>query len=115
MSYEKIVLVVFVFSVVVVFFGVGIIIKIVFFILSIVYLLLIVLIILVFFNEKIKNDNVYKGVVYMLLFVSILIVIFSYGVVVLVVNFLFFNLLGFNWVVLVIIVGIIGNFILLKS
>ncbi|WP_131072459.1 branched-chain amino acid transport system II carrier protein [Clostridioides difficile] len=115
LSYEKIVLAVSVFSAVVASFGVGTIIKIASPILSIVYPPSIVLIILAFFNEKIKNDNVYKGAVYMSLLVSILTVISSYGVAVPVVNSLPLNSLGFNWVVPVIIAGIIGNFIPSKS
>lgn len=115
LSYEKIVLAVSVFSAVVASFGVGTIIKIASPILSIVYPPSIVLIILAFFNEKIKNDNVYKGAVYMSLLVSILTVISSYGVAVPVVNSLPLSSLGFNWVVPVIIAGIIGNFIPSKS
>lgn len=80
-----------------------------------VYLVIIILVILVLFSNKIKNNNVFKCVVYMVLLVSVLIVVISFGVKIFLVNSLLFVLLGFNWIVLVVIVGIIGNFILFKS
>ena len=91
--------------------GVGAIIKFASPILSIVYPPTIVLIVLAFFTEKIENDNVYKFATYMSLIISTLTVLQSYGVNVPFINSLPFAPLGFNWVVPVIIAGIIGNFV----
>ena len=110
-SYGKIVLAVCIFSACMASIGVGAIIKFASPILSIVYPPTIVLIVLAFFTEKIENDNVYKFATYMSLIISTLTVLQSYGVNVPFINSLQFAPLGFNWVVPVIIAGIIGNFV----
>ncbi|WP_414698717.1 branched-chain amino acid transport system II carrier protein [Peptacetobacter sp. AB845] len=110
-SYGKIVLAVCVFSACMASIGVGAIIKFASPILSIVYPPTIVLIVLAFFNEKIENDNVYKFATYMSLIISSLTVLQSYGVNVPFINSLPFAPLGFNWIVPVIIAGLIGNFV----
>ena len=110
-SYGKIVLAVCIFSACMASIGVGAIIKFASPILSIVYPPTIVLIVLAFFNEKIENDNVYKFATYMSLIISTLTVLQSYGVNVPFINSLPFAPLGFNWIVPVIIAGIIGNFV----
>ena len=110
-SYGKIVLAVCVFSACMASIGVGAIIKFASPILSIVYPPTIVLIVLAFFNEKIENDNVYKFATYMSLIISTLTVLQSYGVNVPFINSLPFAPLGFNWVVPVIVAGLIGNFV----
>ena len=110
-SYGKIVLAVCIFSACMASIGVGAIIKFASPILSIVYPPTIVLIVLAFFTEKIENDNVYKFATYMSLIISTLTVLQSYGVNVPFINSLPFAPLGFNWVVPVIIAGIIGNFV----
>ncbi|GAA0228758.1 branched-chain amino acid transport system II carrier protein [Metaclostridioides mangenotii] len=114
-TYEKVVLAVCIFSAVVASMGVGNIIKLASPVLSVVYPPSIVLIILAFFTEKIKNDNVFKFSVYMSLVVSIATVLTTYGVSIPILKVLPFESLGFNWVVPVIIAGIIGNFVPSKS
>lgn len=114
-TYEKVVLAVCIFSAVVASMGVGNIIKLASPVLSVVYPPSIVLIILAFFTEKIKNDNVFKFSVYMSLVISIATVLTTYGVSIPILKVLPFESLGFNWVVPVIIAGIIGNFVPSKS
>lgn len=114
-SYEKVVLAVCIFSAAVASMGVGNIIKLASPVLSVVYPPSIVLIVLAFFTEKIRNDNVFKFSVYMSLIISIGTVISGYGVNVPFVNSLPFHELGFNWIVPVLIAGIIGAFVPSKS
>ncbi|MDR0879841.1 MAG: branched-chain amino acid transport system II carrier protein [Clostridioides sp.] len=115
-SYERVVLAVCIFSAVVASMGVGRIIKVAAPILSIVYPPSIVLIVLAFFNEKIKNDNIYKAAVYMALLISVLGVVESqFGVKVPIIDTLPLHSLGFNWVVPVLIAGVVGKFIPYKK
>ncbi|MDR0879840.1 MAG: branched-chain amino acid transport system II carrier protein [Clostridioides sp.] len=114
-SYEKVVLAVCVFSAVVSSLGVGMIIKLASPILAIVYPPSIVLIVLAFFNEKIKNDNIYKGAVYMALLISVLGVAEGFGVKVPFINSLPLHNVGFNWLVPVIVGGVVGKFIPCKN
>ncbi|WP_300279976.1 branched-chain amino acid transport system II carrier protein [Peptacetobacter sp.] len=115
LKYKTVVLCVCVFSACMASIGVGGIIKVAGPVLSIVYPPTIVLVILAFFSEKIKNDNVYKFTVYTSLVVSILTVIQSYGVTVPFLDYLPLKEFGFNWVVPVIIFGIIGYFVPSKN
>jgi len=114
-TYEKVVLAVCIFSAAVASMGVGNIIKLASPVLSVVYPPSIVLIILAFFTEKIRNDNVFKFSVYMSLIISIATVLTGYGINVPLVESLPLHELGFNWVVPVVIAGIIGNFVPSKS
>ena len=111
LKYEHIVIGICVFSAVVSNLGVSNIIKYSAPILSMVYPATVTLIILALFGEKISNDNVFKAATYMALFISILTVIDSMGVKISVIHLLPLDSLGFNWVVPVLIAGIIGNFI----
>lgn len=114
-KYETIVIGVCIFSAVVANFGVSAIIKFAAPILSVIYPATIVLVLMTLFNSKIKNDNAFKWATYVALIVSILTVISSYGVNIPIINELPFAPLGFNWIVPVIIAGIIGNFIPSKN
>lgn len=67
------------------------------------------------FNSKIKNDNAFKCATYVALIVSVLTVLSSKGINIPLINELPFANLGFNWIVPVVIAGIIGNFIPSKS
>lgn len=111
LKYEHIVIGICVFSAVVSNLGVSNIIKYSAPILSIVYPATVTLIILALFGEKISNDNVFKAATYMALFISILTVIDSMSVKIPAIHLLPLDSLGFNWIVPVLIAGIIGNFI----
>ena len=111
LKYKTVVLAVCIFSACMASIGVGGIIKVASPVLSIVYPPTIVLVILAFFTEKIQNDNVYKFAVYTSLIVSILTVIQSYGVVMPFLDYLPLKEFGFNWVVPVLIAGVIGHFV----
>ena len=111
LKYKTVVLAVCIFSACMASIGVGGIIKVASPVLSIVYPPTIVLVILAFFTEKIQNDNVYKFAVYTSLIVSILTVIQSYGVAMPFLDYLPLKEFGFNWVVPVLIAGIIGHFV----
>lgn len=111
LKYEHIVIGICVFSAVVSNLGVSNIIKYSAPILSMVYPATVTLIILALFGEKISNDNVFKAATYMALFISILTVIDSMSVKIPAIHLLPLDSLGFNWVVPVLIAGIIGNFI----
>ncbi|WP_131038917.1 branched-chain amino acid transport system II carrier protein [Clostridioides difficile] len=115
LKYEHIVIVVCVFSAIISNFGVSTIIQFSSPILSMVYPATITLVILALFSNKIKNDNVFKCAAYMALLVSVLTVATSFGIKIPLVNSLPFASLGFNWIVPVVIAGIIGNFIPSKS
>ncbi|WP_131036781.1 branched-chain amino acid transport system II carrier protein [Clostridioides difficile] len=115
LKYEHIVIVVCVFSAIISNFGVSTIIQFSSPILSMVYPATITLVILALFSNKIKNDNVFKCAAYMALLISVLTVATSFGVKIPLVNNLPFASLGFNWIVPVVIAGIIGNFIPSKS
>ena len=111
LKYKTVVLAVCIFSACMASIGVGGIIKVASPVLSIVYPPTIVLVILAFFTEKIQNDNVYKFAVYTSLIVSILTVIQSYGVAMPFLDYLPLKEFGFNWVVPVIVAGLIGHFV----
>ncbi len=115
LKYEYVVVFVCVFSAVISNFGVSTIIKFASPILSIVYPAAVTMIILSLFTEKIKNDNVFKFATYMALLMSVLTLATSYNINVPFVNSLPLAPLGFNWVVPVVIAGIIGYFIPSKS
>lgn len=110
-KYETIVTVVCIFSAVVSNFGVSTIIQFSGPILDIIYPATVVLVIMTLFSSKIKNDNAFKGATYMALIVSVLTVANNLGVSIPMVTKLPFNSLGFNWIVPVLIAGIVGNFI----
>ncbi len=110
-KYETIVTVVCIFSAIVSNFGVSTIIQFSGPILDIIYPATVVLVIMTLFSSKIKNDNAFKGATYMALIVSVLTVANNLGVSIPMVTKLPFNSLGFNWIVPVLIAGIIGNFI----
>ena len=111
LKYKTVVLAVCIFSACMASIGVGGIIKVASPVLSIVYPPTIVLVILAFFTEKIQNDNVYKFAVYTSLIVSILTVIQSYGVAMPFLDYLPLKEFGFNWVVPVLIAGLIGHLV----
>ena len=111
LKYKTVVLAVCIFSACMASIGVGGIIKVASPVLSIVYPPTIVLVILAFFTEKIQNDNVYKFAVYTSLIVSILTVVQSYGVAMPFLDYLPLKEFGFNWVVPVIVAGLIGHFV----
>ncbi|MED9947867.1 MAG: branched-chain amino acid transport system II carrier protein [Peptacetobacter hiranonis] len=111
LKYKTVVLAVCIFSACMASIGVGGIIKVASPVLSIVYPPTIVLVVLAFFTEKIQNDNVYKFAVYTSLIVSILTVIQSYGVAMPFLDYLPLKEFGFNWVVPVLIAGVIGHFV----
>ena len=116
LKYELVVTVVCVFSAVVSNFGVSTIIQFAAPILDIIYPATMVLVIMTLFGTKIKNDNAFKGATYTALLVSILTVANSMDIVnVSFINELPFSTLGFNWIVPVLIGGIIGNLIPLHS
>ncbi|RDY24797.1 branched-chain amino acid transport system II carrier protein [Romboutsia maritimum] len=111
LKYETIVIGVCIFSAIVSNFGVSTIIKFSAPILSIIYPATISLVMLTLFGDKIKNDNIFKCSAYMALFISVLTVIDSLQVNIPLIDKLPFAPLGFNWVLPVIIAGIIGSFI----
>lgn len=114
-KYKEIVIFVCVFSGIVANFGVSSIIKFSLPILSIIYPPTVVLIILSLFRNKIKNNNVYVLSTYTALFVSVVTVLNDMGIGssigMPIVTTLPFADLGFNWVVPVLVAGIIGNFV----
>lgn len=112
LKYELIVTVVCIFSAVVSNFGVSTIIKFSGPILDIIYPATIVLVIMTLFGNKIKNDNAFKGATYVALLVSVLTVVNNMGIVSIpLINKLPFSSLGFNWILPVLIGGIIGSII----
>ena len=112
LKYELVVTVVCVFSAVVSNFGVSTIIQFAAPILDIIYPATMVLVIMTLFGTKIKNDNAFKGATYTALLVSILTVANNMDIVnISFINELPFSTLGFNWIVPVLIGGIIGNLI----
>ena len=112
LKYELVVTVVCVFSAVVSNFGVSTIIQFAAPILDIIYPATMVLVIMTLFGTKIKNDNAFKGATYTALLVSILTVANGMDIVnISFINELPFSTLGFNWIVPVLIGGIIGNLI----
>lgn len=114
-KYKEIVIFVCVFSGIVANFGVSSIIKFSLPILTIIYPPTVVLIILSLFRNKIKNNNVYVLSTYTALFVSVVTVLNDMGIGssigMPIVTTLPFANLGFNWVVPVLVAGIIGSFV----
>lgn len=112
LKYELIVTVVCIFSAIISNFGVSTIIKFSAPILDIIYPATMVLVVMTLFSNKIKNDNAFKGATYVALLVSILTVANNMGLVnISFINELPFSSIGFNWIVPVLIGGIIGNLI----
>lgn len=114
-KYRDIVILVCVFSSIVANFGVSTIIMFSAPILSIIYPPTVILIILTLFKEKIKNNYVFIFSTYTALFISVLTVLNDIGIGssigIQVVTELPFAKLGFNWIVPVLMAGIVGNFI----
>ena len=112
LKYEVVVTVVCIFSAIVSNFGVSTIIQFSAPVLDMIYPATIVLVIMTLFGNKIKNNNAFKGATYMALFISILTVInnLTQGAIPFVTKLPLASL-GFNWVLPVLIAGIIGNFI----
>lgn len=116
LKYELIVTVVCIFSAIISNFGVSTIIKFSAPILDIIYPATMVLVVMTLFSNKIKNDNAFKGATYVALLVSILTVANNMGLVnISFMNELPFSSIGFNWIVPVLIGGIIGNLIKFNS
>lgn len=111
LKYEVIVTIVCIFSAIVSNFGVSTIIKFSAPILDMVYPVTIVLVIMTLFGDKIKNNNAFKGAAYMALIISILPFANKFGLDTSFLSKLPFAPLGFNWIVPVVIAGVIGNFI----
>lgn len=111
LKYEIVVTAVCIFSAIVSNFGVSTIIKFSAPILSIIYPATVTLIVLTLFGNKIKNDNVFKFATYVALIVSLLTVANDFNVSIPFVLNLPFASYGFNWIVPVIIGGIVGSFI----
>lgn len=114
-KYRDIVILVCVFSSIVANFGVSTIIMFSAPILSIIYPPTVILIILTLFKEKIKNNYVFIFSTYTALFISVLTVLNDIGIGssigIQVVTELPFAKFGFNWIVPVLMAGIVGNFI----
>lgn len=115
LKYEIIVTAVCIFSAIVSNFGVSTIIKFSAPILDMIYPATVVLVIMTLFGNKIKNDNAFKGAAYMALLVSVLTVANNLGISIPMLTKLPFTQLGFNWIVPVLIGGVVGNFIPLSS
>ncbi len=115
LKYEYIVTFVCIFSGVVANFGVSTIIKFSAPILEVVYPVLMVLVVMSLFNNKIKNDNAYKGAAYVTLIVSLLSVGNSIWKIAPIMTKLPLASLGFNWIVPAIFGAVIGNLIKVRS
>ncbi|MPN21244.1 hypothetical protein SDC9_168623 [bioreactor metagenome] len=63
------------------------------------------------FGSKIKNDNAFKFATYVALLVSVITVVDSMGIQMAFIHKLPFDSLGFNWIVPVIIAGVVGSLI----
>lgn len=111
LKYEYVVIGICVFSAIISNFGVSTIINFAGPVLSIVYPAAVTMIILSLFTDKIKNDNVFKLATYMALVMSVLTLLTDYNINIPYVNSLPFAPLGFNWVLPVVIAGVIGFFI----
>lgn len=111
LKYEIIVTAVCIFSAIVSNFGVSTIIKFSAPILDMIYPATVVLVIMTLFGSKIKNDNAFKGAAYMALLVSVLTVANNLGISIPMITKLPFAQLGFNWIVPVLIGGVVGSFI----
>lgn len=111
LKYELVVIVVCVFSAIVSNFGVSTIIQFSAPILTLIYPATVTLIVLTLFGDKINNDNVFKFATYAALIVSMLTVANDFNISIPFILNLPFTSFGFNWIVPVIVSGIIGNFI----
>jgi LIVCS family branched-chain amino acid:cation transporter len=67
------------------------------------------------FNKQIKNDNSFKYATYVALIVSVLTVVDGMGIKMDFIHKLPFDSIGFNWIVPVLVGGIVGNFIPSKN
>ena len=114
-KYEAVVTVICIFSAIVSNFGVSSIIQFSGPVLDIIYPPTIVLVVMTLLGDKIKNDNAFKGATYMALFISILTVINSKTGSIPFISKLPLASFGFNWIIPVLIAGIIGNFIISKE
>ena len=114
-KYETVVTVICIFSAIVSNFGVSSIIQFSGPVLDIIYPPTIVLVVMTLLGDKIKNDNAFKGATYMALFISILTVINSKTGSIPFISKLPLASFGFNWIIPVLIAGIIGNFIISKE
>ena len=115
LKYKEIVIFVCVFSSIVANLGVSTIIKFSAPILSVIYPPTVALVVLTLFKEKIKNNYVFIFSTYTALFISVLTVLNDMGIgssigIPIVTELPFANL-GFNWIVPVLVAGIIGNFV----
>ncbi|SCH09771.1 LIV-II [uncultured Clostridium sp.] len=115
LKYELVVIVVCIFSAIVSNFGVSTIIQFSAPILSLIYPATVTLIVLTLFGDKIKNNNVFKFATYTALIVSLLTVANDFNISIPFVLKLPFASLGFNWIVPVVIAGIVGNFVRSKK
>ena len=111
LKYELVVIVVCIFSAIVSNFGVSTIIQFSAPILTLIYPATVTLIVLTLFGDKINNDNVFKFATYAALIVSMLTVADDFNISIPFILNLPFTSFGFNWIVPVIVSGIIGNFI----
>lgn len=111
LKYELVVIVVCIFSAIVSNFGVSTIIQFSAPILTLIYPATVTLIVLTLFGDKINNDNVFKFATYAALIVSMLTVANDFNISIPFILNLPFTSFGFNWIVPVIVSGIIGNFI----
>ena len=111
LKYELVVIVVCVFSAIVSNFGVSTIIQFSAPIITLIYPATVTLIVLTLFGDKINNDNVFKFATYAALIVSMLTVANDFNISIPFILNLPFTSFGFNWIVPVIVSGIIGNFI----
>lgn len=111
-KYEAIVIIVCTFSTFVSNFGVSSIINFSAPILSVIYPPTMAIIIITLFKEKISNDNVYKFAAYTALLISVLTAMDGvWGINTFFMKELPFAKLGFNWVIPVVIAGIVGKYI----
>lgn len=111
LKYELVVIVVCIFSAIVSNFGVSTIIQFSAPILTLIYPATVTLIVLTLFGDKINNDNVFKFATYAALIVSMLTVANDFNISIPFILNLPFASFGFNWIVPVIVSGIIGNYI----
>lgn len=112
LKYEVLVIAICVFSAVVSNFGVNTIIQFSGPILDIIYPATVVLVVLTLFSDFIKNDNVFKGATYTAIVISVVTVINNLGIISIpFITKLPFASLGFNWIVPVIVVGVLCSFI----
>lgn len=110
-SYEKIVIVICIFSAIISNFGVSTIVNFSAPILEVIYPVTMVLVIFSGFSKKIANPNTYKGAAYTTLLVSLCNLANAHGGNLAYVKALPFDNIGFNWIVPAIVGAIIGSLI----